>query len=337
LWIADLDRDRTWMVTDGADSESYPSVSSTGEFIVFSQGEPHHDLVEISLDRRQIRPLLQTTRNESDPDVSRDGTRMVYVTDRSGQDEIWLHWRDGRQPDSPLVTQADFGADATLMLASPGFAPRGDRLAYLRNGRRPRFLLRVWISTVDSALRTPVLPRDYEAMQGAPTWSPTGQEIAYPELKNDRWNLMTLRVSGKEDPVTVRRDGVANASAHWSPTGEWITWETPRGLVLVSPDGARIRPLGNEHEIWTQVTWLVHAWSHDGTQIFGITQTDDRRLKLMSARVATGAIKELMDLGLSPVVNNPVKGFSVSADGRTFTTSLAQAPGDLWLLKGLRR
>ena len=35
------------------------------------------------------------------------------------------------------------------------------------------------------------------------------------------------------------------------------------------------------------------------------------------------------------IVNNPVKGFSVSADGRTFTTSIAQLPGDLWVLHGL--
>jgi hypothetical protein len=194
----------------------------------------------------------------------------------------------------------------------------------------------VWLSAVDSALRTPVKPRAYEAMQGAPTWSPTGQEMAYPEWKNHKWNLVTMRVNGQDEPVTIRADGVANAMPRWSPNGDWITWETERGFVLVSPDGAREQRMSHEDGFWSQVPWLVHAWSRDGTQIFAIALSQDRRLKLISVRAATGAVRELKDLGRSPVLNNPVKGLSVSEDGRTFTTSLAQVPGDLWLLKGLK-
>lgn len=338
LWMADLEADRVWPLTRAADSESYPSASRQGDQIVFTQGEPNYDVVEIALDDpgpTGIRRILRTTRNESDAEVSRDRRALIYVTDQTGQDEIWLKPRDGQAGDKPLVTQADFGDDFTLMLASPSLSPLGDRVAYLRNGLKPRFLLRVWISTVEGALHTPLLPREYEAIQGAPTWSSDGQFIAYPEWKDDRWNLMTMRVDGQGQPVTIRTDGVANATPHWSPDGKWITWETEHGFVLVSPDGSHEQSLTDDNDIWSDTPWLVHAWSADSQQIFGIKMTDDRRLKLVAVQIATKRTRELRDLGRSPIVNNPVKGFSVSRDGRTFITSMAQLPGDIWMLHGL--
>jgi len=336
LWLADLDADRVWPLTNAADSESYPSASPQGDQIVFTRGEPHYDVVQIALDDPVgIRPVLQTARNESDAEMSRNGKQLVYVTDQTGHDEIWLRSHDGQVRDRPLVTQADFGDDFTLMLAAPSISPAGDRVAYLRNGLKPRFILRVWISTIEGGLRTPLLPRAYEAMQGAPTWSADGQSIAYPEWKDNHWNLVTMRVDGQGEPVTIRTDGVANATPHWSPDGTMITWETDHGFMLVSPDGRTGRSLTDDNDIWSDTPWLVHAWSHDGKEIFGIKMTDDRRLKLVAVRVATGRTRELKDLGRSPIVNNPVKGFSVSADGRTFTTSIAQLPGDLWVLHGL--
>ena len=39
------------------------------------------------------------------------------------------------------------------------------------------------------------------------------------------------------------------------------------GFILVSPDGTGQRVLSDEH-------WLAHTWSHDGTRIFGIRETE---------------------------------------------------------------
>jgi Tol biopolymer transport system component len=67
LWMADLERDRTWPLTGGVGSESYPSSSPDGSRIVFTSGEPDYDVVETSLDNGSTRPLLATARNEQDP------------------------------------------------------------------------------------------------------------------------------------------------------------------------------------------------------------------------------------------------------------------------------
>jgi len=46
--------------------------------------------------------------------------------------------------------------------------------------------------------------------------------------------------------IVLRTDGVPNATPHWSPKGDWITWETDQGFMLVSPDGKEDRVLSHD-------------------------------------------------------------------------------------------
>jgi Tol biopolymer transport system component len=328
LWIANLQTNRAWPLTRGADTESYPTSSASGDQIAFTRGEPDYDLVQIPLTgRASAQPLLATSHNESDPALSPDGMLVAYVTDRNGQDEIWRRTIDGAS-DQPLITQRDFGDDRTVMLSSPAFSPDGQRIAYQRNGFKPRWPLRIWISLVAGGVPAPLLPASYEGIQSAPTWSPDGQWIAFAQWKDGEWELAKVRVGSGEGPVVLRRDGVANAVPHWSPASDWITWETGTGVVLVSPDGRQERELSKDQ-------WLVHTWSRDGAQILGIKENDDLRLSLIAIAVNTKQETVLADLGPSFAFNNPVKGLTLMEGGRAIATSVVRPRGDIWLAEGL--
>ena len=331
LWIADLPADRAWPLTRGADSELYPSTSIAGDRIAFTRGEPDYDLVQVPLiaDRSLRRVLLATSHNESDPVLSPDKKFIAYVTDRNGQDEIWRRSVDGTV-DEPVITQRDFGDDRTIMLSSPAFSPDGRSIAYQRNGFKPRWPLRIWISLVGGAT-VPLLPAQYEGIQSAPTWSPDGQEIAFAQWHEPRWELAKVRLGSGQGPVILRTDGVANATPRWSPNGEWITWETPSGLLLVSPDGGQERSISEEQ-------WLVHTWSSDGRQILAIKETEDRRLSLVAVTISRDMHVErlLTDLGASFPFNNPVKGLTLLPGGRTAATSIVRPRGDIWIAQGIR-
>ena len=331
LWIADLVDDRAWPVTRGPDSEFDPSVSPSGERAVFTRGESNYDVLELSLDGQAPRPLIATTRSESDPAWSNDGQLLTYVSDRNGQEEIWLTSREGqRWLDRPLITQRDFGDDRTIMLSAPSFSPDGQRIAYQRNAQKPIWPLRIWISLTRGGPPVPLLPPSHEGYQSAPTWSPDGEWIAFTDWKDRQWTLAKVRVGSGEDPTVLRSDGVPNATPHWSPANDWITWETNRGFVLVSPDGKSDRWLSTDQ-------WLAHTWSADGSDIFGIRQTEDLRLEVVAFDVRGARVRAVADLGPSPPVNNPVRGLAVSADGRRLITAMVGHPaGDLWLLDGLR-
>jgi serine/threonine protein kinase/Tol biopolymer transport system component len=322
LWMADLQRDRAWLLSRGTGKESYPSSSPDGRQVAFTADESDYDVVEVSSDG--TRRLFGGGRNESDPVWSPDHNLLAYVTDRAGQDEIWVSNADGRSAHRSLVGQSSFGDDRTIMLASPVFSPDGRRIAYQRNAQKPVWPLRIWISQTAGGPPVPLLPPSIEGFQSAPTWSPDGEWIAYTDWTERRWRLAKVRV-GDDRPVILRSDGIANATPEWSPTGEWITWETDQGFVLVSPDGSGERVLSDEH-------WLAHTWARDGDRVFGIRETEDRRLSLVSLDADSGRVHLIADLGPSPPVNNPVKGLNASADGRRFVTSMVRLRGDLWTL-----
>lgn len=325
LWMADVERDRAWLLTRGTGNESYPSSSPDGTHVAFSAGESDYDVIEVS--DTGTRRLFAAARNESDPVWSADHTLLAYVTDRAGRDEIWVSSADGRTAHRSLVAQSYFGDDRTIMLASPMFSPDGHRIAYQRNGLKPIWPLRIWISQTAGGPPVPLLPPSIDGYQSAPTWSPDGQWIAYADWTDRQWRLAKVRV-GDDHPTILRSDGVANATPAWSPTGNWITWETDQGFVLVSPDGTGLRVLSDEH-------WLAHTWSHDGKRIFGIRETEDLRLSLIVLDLDSGRMQVVTDLGPSPPVNNPVKGLSVSADDRSFVTSVVSLRGDLWTVGGV--
>jgi hypothetical protein len=133
--------------------------------------------------------------------------------------------------------------------------------------------------------------------------------------------------------MVLRTNGLPNASPHWSPGNDWITWETQQGLLLVSPDGKR-------EQLLTGESLIAHAWSKDGSAIFGLKYTDDQRLKLVSfnPRQIGHPGRELADLGPAIPVNNQVRGLTASADARTIATSVInRLNGDLYLLEGVHQ
>lgn len=328
LYLADLDQNTIEPLSAGPGSEFSPSAAPNGQTTAFSSATLDYDLVSIPLAGGPVRELGAGPALETSPTTSPAG-QFAYVTDRTGEPEIWL--RSSKESwDRPLVTASAFGEDRTGYLLDAVFSPDGSRLAYRRAGSDDEA---IWISpaTGDPPVRLAKEPGD--ALQAGPTWSPDGNFIAYFSIKKGNYVLMRARVGALEPPVQIAdKAGVYPA---WSPDGRWISVISPQGgLALIAADGTERRAIGRG-------VWLVHGWSRDGRTIYGIKQTPDRRLALVALGPSGGNESTLSDLGPYEAAYSygvavgapPFRGFALSPDGSSFLTSTFRARSDIWLLQ----
>ncbi len=252
----------------------------------------------------------------------------AYITDRSGEPEIWL--KDTRSGwERPVVRPKDF-PDRTLFLGDLAFSPDGQRVAYRRTGAGSEA---IWVSTLDGEAPVRIAEEPNGLVQRGPAWSPDGNWIAYFSVRDGRYALLKAAADGSGAPVLLRRD--AGQYPAWSPAGDVIATVGASGVKLVQADGSAMRGAGDG-------IWFSLAWSRDGKTIYGIRRSPQRHLELATLNPRDGTEAVRVELGNTPaafaygvaVGANPVWGASVSADGKTFLTSLVDIKSRLWLLSG---
>src|SRR5262249_2117003 len=154
----------------------------------------------------------------------------VYVTDRNGGQEIWLHTDDS--PDRPIVTARDFPPGTTQWFMAPALSPDGRRVIYTRLELEGGSHL--WVSAVSGG--APVqITTDNTAGEFPGSWSPDGAWFVYLAIHNGTYDLMKVKTGGQAAPVIVRTKTSCEPPS-WSPQGDSILC----GQLLISPDGQNI-------------------------------------------------------------------------------------------------
>ena len=321
LWMADVDSDATQQITTSTGNESAPAVAPNGRSIAFTQEDTDFDVFLIPMDGSPPRPLLVTSRNEFDPAWSPRDRQYAYVSDRTGNQQIWLRSRDG-QWERPLVTDADFG-DSSLSFGALAFSPDGQRLAYQRQDADGHY--HVYISQIGGG--RPARASGGVEYQNAPTWSPDGNWIAF----FGTGGLRKVRVGSTAEPVLLNTDQLGVSRPAWSPDGKWIAYDID-GLVLVSPDRAQpLRPPETSE-------WLVYGWGADATTLFGLKrlEADQNQYVFATLNISSGRTLEIgRPIGTIPVAGESIRGFTF-IPGEGFLTSIARVHSDLWMLEGFQ-
>ena len=323
LWLADVESETLTRILAQPDvGQATPSVSPDGQRILFSQVTRDRDIVELPLDGSPPRTILSTSLPEFGPSWSPKGDQFAFVSQRNGTDELWIRSPEGNW-DRPVVTAKEFPTLQSLI--SPAFSPDGSRIAYtalLAGGERRRSLS---ISPVGGG--TPAVISDGYA----PSWSPSGDTIAFLWLKSDGTiPVATIRVGSEDPPVEIVPPRNLGAP-EWAPSGEWIAVPSGRGVELTSPDGRQQKFLPGLSGAIT--------WSRDSKTIYGVTfQAPQPALSALD--VASGKIRKIADYDLSfqPLLENAYTGsvrLSLSPDGKSVVTAVATNQADLWILDGL--
>jgi TolB protein len=139
------------------------------------------------------------------PSWSPDGTRMVFMSDRSGTPQIYIHDVATGQ-ERRITYKGDYNA-------SPSWSPTGEWIVY--SARTGLENMDVYVIDPDSLYSYPVVV--HERVDQDPSWSPDGRKIVF---ASDR--------RGKRDIYTVDLDGNnlnRLTSEFGSCTGaSWATW-----------------------------------------------------------------------------------------------------------------
>ena len=175
---------------------------------------------------------------------SPDGSQFVFVTSRSGDDEIYVSDGDGRNPVRLTNNPANdrdpaWSPNGTQIAFSSGLGTGGDGC----NTWEVVTPSRIYVMEADGSNRRAITDGsidkssgdvDYEISQAGPTWSPDGSRVAVASTLDGCGPHQRLFTIYAADPT-----GSGSPVEIWSGGGGWwLRW---------SPDGARlsIRSTGN--------------------------------------------------------------------------------------------
>jgi Tol biopolymer transport system component/DNA-binding winged helix-turn-helix (wHTH) protein len=123
LWRVDLEG-RVSRLAFGEEA-STPTVSRSGHF-AYARGSERLEIWRVDLDASappRSQPLISSTRRQMNAQISPDGKRIAFQSDRSGSSEIWVADADGSNP----VRVSSFGGPLS---GAPSWCGDGRRLAF---------------------------------------------------------------------------------------------------------------------------------------------------------------------------------------------------------------
>ena len=290
--------------------------------------------------------------------VSRDGTRIAFVSRRAGLDLIEFPIdggpprvvrqtsRDESFPDMStsgtlvFVTDADgrpavrlrerggtwsrdvvpAGTEGTL-LAQARLSPDGQRVSVDVHAAEHG----IWIYPVAGGTAARL---EQESMdQHGASWSPDGNWLAYRRLIGNQWELAKAPLGGGA-PVRLAdadQGGVATSGAtDWSSTGAWIAHRRADGIHLVSPDGKATKVLAGPRP-------ASFRFSRDGSHLLAVQQGEGRRWELAVWDVTSARRSRVVALPLTAAAI--VEGLALSPDETRIIVGAGTPTSDIWLLE----
>jgi eukaryotic-like serine/threonine-protein kinase len=204
-----------------------PEPSRDGRRVFFVGTTQRGELVRFDPKTKTIEPFLAGVSGRF-LTFTRDGKHIAWISWPEG--ELWCARSDGTDPRqltfAPIV--ADF---------SPRFSPDGTQIAFVAHN--PGSYWQVYLIPVDGGDPQPVTQGNADSED--PTWSPSGDALAYGPSAVDAGNGKTaLHIVNLRTHETREVPGSQGLfSARWSPDGRYLVALSPKGEDLMLYDFGR--------------------------------------------------------------------------------------------------
>ena len=255
-----------------------------------------------------IRNLTNDSADDWSPSWSPDGRHIAFVSDRDGNEEIYVMGSDGTNPRN----LTDHSAEDRL----PSWSPDGRHIAFVsdRDGNEEIYVM-------GSDGTNPRRLTDHSAEDRLPSWSPDGRHIAFVSDRDGNEEIYVMGSDGT-NPRRLTTDGGWLPS--WSPDGRHIAFvsrrDGNRDIYVMGSDGTNPRNL-TDHSAWD----FSPTWSPDGRHIAFESLRDGNRDIYVMGSDGTNPRRLTTDGGFSP---------SWSPDGRHIAfTSYRDGNRDIYVME----
>jgi Tol biopolymer transport system component len=224
----------TWLSLD---------VSPDGQTIIF---DFLGDLYTLPITGGTATRFTSGTAFDAQPRFSPDGKRVVFISDRSGGDNVWIQTLDGK--DSTQVTK---GNDALML--SPEWTPDGKYVVASRSGGPLGGAAKLWMWHVDGGSGIQLISQPASIKTLGAAFSADGKQIWFASRSGD-WTYNALlpqyqlnvydRATGERREVSARYGSAFRPAL--SPDGKYLVYGTRNDVET----GLRIRDLQSGEERW---------------------------------------------------------------------------------------
>ena len=280
-------------------SANFLTVARKGRRLAFSEWSADNNIWKYAIDRDETGPtkLIASTRDDRSPQISPDGSQIVFRSNRSGSDEIWASDSSG----SNALKLTDFRGP---LAGTPRWSPDGRHIVFdARPGGNADIYV---IGTNGSAPRRITTDKAEDVV---PSWSRDGKWIYFASNRNGSWQVWKIASDageGQSSAVQVTHHG--GFAAFDRPGDSSLYYAKGRDV----PGLWKITPKGDEEPVLEQLksgNWGYWAATAQGIYFLA---PSGATIDLLSPN--TGKIRHVAKLAKEPPFGD--SGLSVAADGR---------------------
>ena len=257
-------------------------VSRDGKTVLF---ELLGDLYTVPIEGGGASRLTSGMAFDSQPSYSPNGEHIVFISDRSGSENVWITRTDGSEP-------VRLSSDRQSQFASPSWTQDGEYVIVTRLGAGNDMWDRseeIWMYHISGGNGVQITNNDNSSYAMGPIASPDGHYLYYAKRSFRPWLEMDYRLASSQ---IVRRDRTTGAE-------EVITEAPGSGLTpVLSPDG-------------TQLVYGTRYEAETGLRIRDLATGEDRWLKYPVTRDAQESYAE----------RDFLPGYAFTPDGKEIVLS----------------
>jgi tricorn protease len=188
-------------------------ISPDGKRAVFTA---RGDVYTVPAKKGSTRSLTRTPGiRERNATWSPDGKWIAYISDRSGEDELYILAQDGMTPETRITT------DGTMHRLAPVWSPDSKKLLFADKD------VRLWY--VDLETKKPVLidQGHYDDLQGY-SWSPDSKWVAYGKTSSNHNSVIYLYSLADSHITPVTAEFYSSWSSTFDPDGKYLYFLSSR-------------------------------------------------------------------------------------------------------------